>query len=1198
MDTFAGSRPYQPHLGHHDGAGRTSRSRTCSSSSDNNEYSSTLIASFSYCSDDDTVDDNLITPILTTLPASSNSASSNVDTSSNDTLRERTAPRSSRLSRRSSTSQAILNQAQPEDSVTALQLDPGPTIPPPPPAVNGGNGTMKSWFLFFLFAFIQFLLSSPHPSNGVNANSDQDSGSISNNGGVGNSGQRGQSSTGSGSHGGAGSNSRQYFRDLPPITNHQTAHGKIVLEPMTETRRLILRQEAKDMFMHGYQGYLNYAFPKDELNPVACIGRGADKRNPNNINVNDVLGDFSLTLIDALDTLAAMREPEMFRNAIKLVRRHVFDFNIDSRVQVFEVNIRVLGALLSGHLYASDPKFQSLVKGYNGELLTMATDLGKRLIKAFENTPTGIPWPRVNLRRGVLWEESSETCVAGAGSLLLEFGVLSRLTGDPSFEDAAKKALFELWSRRSHIGLVGNTINITSGEWMSLMTGIGAGTDSFYEYLLKSYVLFGEDEYLDMYETAQDAIKRNLLHDSKYFYKQVHLHDGTLLASWVDSLSAFMPGVQVLGGDLESAIKNHLYYYNIWRKYQAIPERFNFITQTVDISNYPLRPEFIESNYFLYRATKDPFYLQVGEMILRDLQSYTKTKCGWASLQSVIDKKLEDRMESFALSETFKYLFLLFDEENILHQELRDSNFVFTTEGHVLALGSQYLNIISNKDDQDGNIKENQDDQWQRMQQHQQVRMKDAGSGKQHYLRHQNAAASKPRRWLQCPVYRTPDTFLKNIPYRPDADFARQMVGTRPDARDIVELDPKGYCEKPSLELERVFVEFSGPPKKTYFGNGGHGHEDTQDGTKESAEERQKRETEEDEKLGKKKLMVIPIQKGVFVSRIIGVRMQLQYDGVHNAYRAVKVDDYPLTLNSNVYIDRSSMRPLWDSYQRSQDAHLRIYKAISSPASESSQTKIVEKDLLIRPAEFGYWRPLVVDYTQDRRQVSPFNAVINTRDKDSTTRPSSASTASAAASNSSQGRIETTNLIRIHENTSGCRPFSSSQSKRIRGNILVVDRGGCLFILKAFYAQAAGASSIVVINSEETAFAMTGHVDSSPASPSHEQEEDMGPQIEEEQTTTTTGPNMMGEGILDDDIDIHTVMVGYSEGQTLLSWIREVEDYQQRHGEGDSGKVAMLIGGFVQSKVSKEQLDNARLSYNSLPIVNILTMPSSMATYG
>src|SRR5689334_2190813 len=93
---------------------------------------------------------------------------------------------------------------------------------------------------------------------------------------------------------------------------------------------------------------------------------------------------------------------------------------------------------------------------------------------------------------------------------------------------------------------MGNTIDMMTGNWMSMMTGIGAGTDSFYEYLLKSYVLFGDDEYLDMYETAQESIRRNLLHDSKYFYKHVHLEDGSLMATWVDSLSAFMPGVQVI----------------------------------------------------------------------------------------------------------------------------------------------------------------------------------------------------------------------------------------------------------------------------------------------------------------------------------------------------------------------------------------------------------------------------------------------------------------------------------------------------------------------------------------------------------------------------------------------------------------------------------------------------------------------------
>ncbi|KAG0294872.1 alpha mannosidase-like protein [Linnemannia gamsii] len=1086
---------------------------------------------------------------------------------------------------------------------------------------NGnGNGGFRPWILILVFSIFQLLMTSPSPSNGVNASSPQagsNAAAGSNNGGSGNSAQGGQ--RGGGGGGGAGAYNQQYFRQLPPITDPSQGPGKIVIERMTETRRLELREDAKEMFMHGYHGYLNFAFPKDELNPVACIGRGSDKRNPKNIHVNDVLGDFSLTLIDSLDTLAAMREPEKFRQAIELVKRHVGNFNIDSRVQVFEVNIRVLGALLSGHLYASDSAFKSQVKGYKGELLVMAEDLGKRLMKAFENTPTGIPYARVNLRKGVLRGETSETCVAGAGSLLLEFGVLSRLTGDASYETAAKKALLELWKRRSKIGLMGNTIDMKTGDWMSMMTGIGAGTDSYYEYLLKSYVLFGDEEYLDMYETAQESIRRNLLHDSKYFYKHVHLEDGSLMATWVDSLSAFMPGVQVVGGDLESAIKNHLYYYNIWRKYQAIPERFNFVSQSVDISNYPLRPEFVESNYFLYRATKDPFYLEVGEMILRDLQALTKTKCGWASLKSVVDRKLEDRMESFALSETFKYLYLLFDEENILHQELKDSNFVFTTEGHVLALANKYLDLSrKNGTSTTGTAGEyihniGHDDDWSASR-HEYPRQEQVMDNSRHNSRHRTQGG-KVRRWPMCQAYKAPETFLKSIPYRPDADFARQMVGNREDPRDLLELDPKGYCEKPTLELERVVVEFTGPPKKTVF------HDDTPNAKSSASASTSSSSTgghSDDSRVGEsaeaqmsKKLMVIPVKKGVFVNRIVGVKMLLQYDEIYNGYRAVKVGGHPLSLNCNVYVDHSSMQPLWDSYQRAQDAHLRIQRATTTTTATITGTKTgrtvstakMEKDFLVTPADFGYWRPSVVDYhhTYSTAPRTSYETILVDPDLTATTQPQ---------------QQATTGLARIKANEKGCRPFTSSQSLQIRDNILVVDRGGCLFILKAFYAQAAGAHGIVVINWEETSFAMTG--------PSAED-------VAAATTTTTTeagsamegkkGAPQMGEGIPEDAIDIHSVMISLSEGQILLDWIREAAEAEATEagspnssspsntsgtgaGAGNGAATSTtsvrsgLVAEFVQRKLTKEQLANARLSYNSLPIVNIHSISVPIATFG
>lgn len=290
-------------------------------------------------------------------------------------------------------------------------------------------------------------------------------------------------------------------------------------------------------------------------------------------------------------------------------------------------------------------------------------------------------------------------------------------------------------------------------------------------------------------------------------------------------------------------------------------------------------------------------------MILRDLQDLTKTKCGWASLKSVIDRKLEDRMESFALSETFKYLYLLFDEENILHQELKDSNFVFTTEGHVLALANKYLDLstknstttVVDSGEHIHNI--GYDDDWSaarheysRHPPQQQV----MDSRLNHNSRHQRTqVGKKARRWPMCQAYRPPETFLKSIPYRPDADFARQMVGNREDPRDLVELDPKGYCEKPTLEMERVVVEFSGPPRKTVY----HDDPPTAPGSSASAAASSSSssssgahgaggESAEAQKL--KELMVIPIKKGVFVNRIVGVKMQLQYDETYNGYRAVK----------------------------------------------------------------------------------------------------------------------------------------------------------------------------------------------------------------------------------------------------------------------------------------------------------------------
>ncbi|XP_061053155.1 ER degradation-enhancing alpha-mannosidase-like protein 1 isoform X2 [Eubalaena glacialis] len=403
--------------------------------------------------------------------------------------------------------------------------------------------------------------------------------------------------------------------------------------------RAQMRDLARGMFVFGYDNYMAHAFPEDELNPIHCRGRGPDRGDPSNLNINDVLGNYSLTLVDALDTLAIMGNSSEFQKAVKLVINTV-SFDKDSTVQVFEATIRVLGSLLSAHRIITDSKqpFGDMtIKDYDNELLHMAHDLAVRLLPAFENTKTGIPYPRVNLKTGVPPDSNNETCTAGAGSLLVEFGILSRLLGDSTFEWVARRAVKALWNLRSNdTGLLGNVVNIQTGHWVGKQSGLGAGLDSFYEYLLKSYILFGEKEDLEMFNAAYKSIQNYLRRGREAcnegegdppLYVNVNMFSGQLMNTWIDSLQAFFPGLQVLIGDVEDAICLHAFYYAIWKRYGALPERYNWQLQAPDVLFYPLRPELVESTYLLYQ---------------------------------------------------------LFDEENPVHKS--GTRYMFTTEGHIISV--------------------------------------------------------------------------------------------------------------------------------------------------------------------------------------------------------------------------------------------------------------------------------------------------------------------------------------------------------------------------------------------------------------------------------------------------------------------------------------------------------------------------------
>lgn len=457
----------------------------------------------------------------------------------------------------------------------------------------------------------------------------------------------------------------------------------------TEEEMETVRSRIRSMFYHAYNSYLDHAFPYDELRPLTCDGQ-------------DTWGSFSLTLIDALDTLLVLGNRTEFKRVASLLQETV-DFDVDVNASVFETNIRVVGGLLSAHLFSGKAGLE-LEPGWpcSGPLLRMAEDAAKKLLPAFQ-TPSGMPYGTVNLLRGLSPSETPVTCTAGVGTFILEFAALSRLTGNRTYEDLARRALRALWESRSSIGLVGNHIDVLTQKWVAQDAGIGAGVDSYFEYLVKGAILLQDPELLHMFQEYDRAIQNYTRFDDWYLW--VQMHKGTVSMPVFQSLEAFWPGLQSLLGNLEGASRTFQNYYSVWRQFGGLPE-FYSIPQgfTVDKrEGYPLRPELIESAMYLFRATGDHTYLQLGLDALESIEKISRMPCGYASVKDLRDHQLDNRMESFFLAETVKYLYLLFDPAHFLHggrawedgggasgRCVLGTGYIFNTEAHPLDAAALY----------------------------------------------------------------------------------------------------------------------------------------------------------------------------------------------------------------------------------------------------------------------------------------------------------------------------------------------------------------------------------------------------------------------------------------------------------------------------------------------------------------------------
>jgi len=410
-----------------------------------------------------------------------------------------------------------------------------------------------------------------------------------------------------------------------------------------------VRQE----FLHAWNGYKKYAWGHDELRPLSKTYR-------------DWYGvPLYMTPVDALDTMILMGLDDEAKTAREFIAKNL-NFNHDIYVKNFEITIRILGGLLSSYQLSGDKR-----------LLALADDLGTRLLPAF-NSPTGMPYMYVNLKTGAVREPHSNP--AEIGTLLLEFGTLSKLTGKPVYYEKAKRALTELYNRRSPLGLVGSAIDVETGKWSDPESHISGGIDSYYEYLLKGWLLFHDEDCERMWKSSIAALNKYLADDTPtgLWYGPVNMNTRARTERVSGALDAFFPGELALSGDLDRARRSEDAFYEMWTAFGIEPEEIDYSTMKIAYDGYPLRPEIIESAYYLHYFTDDPRYLEMGGSFFDSLVKYCRTDAGYSTLSNVTEKKQADAMPSYFLAETLKYLYLLFSPK----KQLDLSETILNTEGH------------------------------------------------------------------------------------------------------------------------------------------------------------------------------------------------------------------------------------------------------------------------------------------------------------------------------------------------------------------------------------------------------------------------------------------------------------------------------------------------------------------------------------
>lgn len=506
--------------------------------------------------------------------------------------------------------------------------------------------------------------------------------------------------------------------------NNKSIH--VPIKSNLEPEWVAKQESVKKAFIHAWSGYKKYAMGFDELMPLSQKGI-------------DGLGGLGATVVDALDTAMIMGAHDVVSEAGSWIEKNLPErISKKGQVNLFETTIRVVGGLLSAY-HLSEGDSNSTKSGPKSSVyLENAKNLADVLLTAFTSSPTAIPFSDVVLHdRTAHPAPDGLSSTSEASTLQLEFNYLSFLTGDPKYSVESMKVLEHMKTLPKLEGLVPIYISPSSGEFSGSNIRLGSRGDSYYEYLIKVWLQQRQSNwnYLhEMYEEAMKGVKHLLVKKSNpnglVFVGELPSGADGGFSPKMDHLVCFLPGTLALGAtkgitkakameenlltfeDLENLklaedlAKTCFEMYSVTATGLA-PEIAYFNSENYSEDNLDggnktseyihdivikhadrhnlLRPETVESFFVLYRITQDSKYREWGWSIFEAFEKHTKVESGgYTSLDdvTVLPPRRRDKMETFFLGETLKYLYLLFGESNVIPL----TEFVFNTEAHPIPI--------------------------------------------------------------------------------------------------------------------------------------------------------------------------------------------------------------------------------------------------------------------------------------------------------------------------------------------------------------------------------------------------------------------------------------------------------------------------------------------------------------------------------